>query len=397
MKCLDPQRTLRYGKINPARREDPITGRDMVFVAQDIQDLNNCIEDLLASVAALEATISSGSSGLGYAIEIEHEEAAGTVDGSNNTFDLTYAPINKSSTIGFLNGKRLSPHDYFFNGTEVIFSTPPRAGSGQPYFIYARPDGLDIPAAIAEVPTGLINNSNTKFTISSEADDPDSFILILNGLVLTQGVDYSLNGTIIEMAFAPTWGSVLQSYRDAIFGAPAGIDFVFERPLGDINSSNTGFLTSRPPISANHMLFAINGNSMYGPADISSVSGITTTLSFAPTSGSDLWLSYATYSDPDALKLERFREVDKDGPVYVTDEVVIIKCSTANVTVDLPPPSTVRRRMLTFIREDATGYTATVDGGSTPLGYGGGTTQTLPAQNSVLNLMPYKDRYLMTR
>lgn len=54
-----------------------------------------------------------------------------------------------------------------------------------------------------ETPTGLINGSNTAFTLSSTPQFNKSLMVFLDGLFQLQGVHYTISGTTITMTFAP--------------------------------------------------------------------------------------------------------------------------------------------------------------------------------------------------
>lgn len=61
----------------------------------------------------------------------------------------------------------------------------------------------------AEIPTGVINGSNTIYMLRSKPID--SFAaLFQNGLLLIQDVDYTINNQRITMATAPIAGDTLQ-------------------------------------------------------------------------------------------------------------------------------------------------------------------------------------------
>ena len=54
-----------------------------------------------------------------------------------------------------------------------------------------------------ETPSGTINGVNRVFTLLRAPDPAASLILILNGQVLTAGVDYNLNANTITFITAP--------------------------------------------------------------------------------------------------------------------------------------------------------------------------------------------------
>lgn len=65
----------------------------------------------------------------------------------------------------------------------------------------------------AEVPTGVINGSNTAFTLSKSPSPVGSLKLVLNGITLKAGgEDYTLAGTGITMVSGPLTGSIFLAW-----------------------------------------------------------------------------------------------------------------------------------------------------------------------------------------
>lgn len=76
-----------------------------------------------------------------------------------------------------------------------------------------------------ETPGGSINGSNTVFTLAYSPSPAASLLLYLNGLLMTQGIDYTLTGNSISFlpASVPQAGDVLTgSYRYANPSNPLG-------------------------------------------------------------------------------------------------------------------------------------------------------------------------------
>jgi hypothetical protein len=63
-----------------------------------------------------------------------------------------------------------------------------------------------------EVPSGTVNGSNTAFTLSDSPHSSEAVLLMLNGLFLEQGTDYTISGTAITMTTAPVVGQKLFSF-----------------------------------------------------------------------------------------------------------------------------------------------------------------------------------------
>jgi hypothetical protein len=93
-------------------------------------------------------------------------------------------------------------------------SAPCESGGGS----YTGPGFVD-----GETPAGLVNGSNTVFSLSSQPSPALSLELYRNGVYLTQGVDYSLSANSITMlsGATPVSGDILTArYRTAAAGNP---------------------------------------------------------------------------------------------------------------------------------------------------------------------------------
>lgn len=91
-------------------------------------------------------------------------------------------------------------------------------------------DGDTIPAnligitPVFEAPTGLVNGSNTSFSLSSTPVANASVIIVLDGLIQTNGTDYTVSGTTVTFTTAPASGSeIVAIYNSA--AAVGGGDF----------------------------------------------------------------------------------------------------------------------------------------------------------------------------
>lgn len=63
-----------------------------------------------------------------------------------------------------------------------------------------------------EVPVGTVNNVNVAFTLSSSPSENKAVQLFQNGLILRQGIDYTILGTAITMTTAPNFGQDLYAF-----------------------------------------------------------------------------------------------------------------------------------------------------------------------------------------
>jgi hypothetical protein len=100
-----------------------------------------------------------------------------------------------------------------------------------------------------EVPAGTINGSNTAFTLANVPNPPTSLALFRNGLLLTQGGDYTLSSnaiTFLTGAVPQTSDVLAASYRLSV--SIPGVGFVDQQaPTGAINGVNAVFTLAQTP------------------------------------------------------------------------------------------------------------------------------------------------------
>ena len=100
--------------------------------------------------------------------------------------------------------------------------------------------GTPLPGfADGDVPAGVVDGSNATFTLSASPNPASSLALYRNGLLLTVGVDYTVNDRVIQFvpASAPVPGdSLLATYRLA--GSASGAPLLFPGP--QVLCSSTG-------------------------------------------------------------------------------------------------------------------------------------------------------------
>lgn len=75
----------------------------------------------------------------------------------------------------------------------------------------------------AEVPTGLVNSSNTDYTLAHTPSAESSVIVILDGVTQYNGTDYTLDGTTITFTTAPVTGSTIFAYYTSVNGGASAI------------------------------------------------------------------------------------------------------------------------------------------------------------------------------
>lgn len=112
-----------------------------------------------------------------------------------------------------------------------------------------------------ETPAGIVDGTNVAFSLAAAPDPASSLILLRNGLLQKQSLDFTLSGTTITFAAAsvPIPGDALSaSYRMAPTGsAPFFADA--ETPAGAINGSNATFTLAHAPNPVNSLAVYRNG------------------------------------------------------------------------------------------------------------------------------------------
>ena len=146
-----------------------------------------------------------------------------------------------------------------------------------------------------EVPAGTANGSNAAFTLANVPNPPTSLALFRNGLLLEQGVDYTLssNAIMFETGAVPQSNDILSaSYRLAV--SIPGVGFVDqETPSGTVNGVNATFTTSQTPAPTTSLAVYRNGLLMSSGIDYT-LSGATITFLTAsvPQTSDTLLCSY---------------------------------------------------------------------------------------------------------
>jgi hypothetical protein len=113
-----------------------------------------------------------------------------------------------------------------------------------------------------EVPQGVINGANQTFALTGAPYPALSLRLYRNGMLLRQGVEYTISENIVSIApsVIPQPGDSLQAwYRLVPTGTPT-VEFVDgEVPLGLVDGSNRVFNLNLPPLPASSLQVYRNG------------------------------------------------------------------------------------------------------------------------------------------
>jgi prefoldin subunit 5 len=187
--------------------------------SNSISTLQSTVAALNSTLTSLQNTVSSLSAGSTAAFS-DAETPAGSINGTNGTFTLAKTPAAPTSVALYKNGILQSYGvDFTVSGQTVTFAAQSLPQSGDLMQAFYRTTGTGSAAAFVdgEVPTGAVNGTNTTFTLANAPNPSASLKLYKNGVLLAQGVDYSLSGatiTFVSTKAAPQSGdSLLASYR----------------------------------------------------------------------------------------------------------------------------------------------------------------------------------------
>lgn len=162
------------------------------------------------------------------------------IDGVRTAFTLCRAP-STSFIMGFQNGLLLKEGvDFTRVGTAITLLCPTALGDTI-QFLYCL--GSIATTLNLETPGGAIDGVNTTFNLSFV---PTSGVLLgfQNGLLIKNGLDYTLAGQIVTMTVPPSIGDSLQFFY-RYNNLEAG--FLLETPSEAINGINTSFnLVNKP-------------------------------------------------------------------------------------------------------------------------------------------------------
>lgn len=140
-------------------------------------------------------------------------------------------------------------------------------------------DNLVYQTISTQVPMGAIDGTNTVFTLTIVPSG--SLLLFNNGILQTQGVDYTLSGLTITFFSAPT-GTLLAQLISGTFDN--GTFITTEQPFGPINGVNQTYTLSNIPTGVNSLFL----NGVYQTLNIDySLNGKVITFFVAP-SGADI-------------------------------------------------------------------------------------------------------------
>lgn len=147
----------------------------------------------------------------------------------------------------------------------------------------------------AEFPVGTMDGTNAAFTLANAPAPPASLELFRNGLLLSQGNDYTLSGNAVTFltASVPQPGdTLLASYRLSV--TITGVGFVdMETPSGTIDGNNASFTLSQVPNPSGSLEVFRNGLRLTSGLDYTASNNtLTFASSYVPQIGDVLVCSY---------------------------------------------------------------------------------------------------------
>lgn len=150
---------------------------------------------------------------VGAVSNVRNEVPSGTVNGSNTSFTIASTPVTGTLRV-YVNGVRQKvTDDYTLSGTTITFVYAPLTDS-KLLVDYETNAGTYATGSADfvnnETPSGLVNGSNTSFTL---ANTPVSGTLHLlrDGQEIYETNDWTISGATITMVAAPVTGSVLRA------------------------------------------------------------------------------------------------------------------------------------------------------------------------------------------
>lgn len=119
------------------------------------------------------------------------------------------------------------------------------------------------PVFFQETPTGAIDGSNTIFSLSQAPVNGRSVLIRLNGVVLAQSVDYSINNQTITMFTPPAPAQSLSAYYVVNSGSSTNpVSGYQEIPTGTVDGTNNIFNLAGKPQNQYSMLVFVDGLSL---------------------------------------------------------------------------------------------------------------------------------------
>jgi hypothetical protein len=194
----------------------------------------------------------------------------------------------------------------------------------------------------SETPAGAADGVNLTFTLANAPSPQSSLALYRNGLFMTPGVDYTLNGAVVTFVAGatPQPGDIITaSYR---YGGeePAAVAFVdSETPSGAIDGANRSYTLTASPSPAASLALYRNGVLMTQDVDYT-LSGATIDFiaGVTPQPGDILTASYRYISPESALAGLGSPQVVCSGAGQSTSSTTLTSLGTCTLPANFLQP-----------------------------------------------------------
>jgi hypothetical protein len=139
------------------------------------------------------------------------ETPGGAVDGANTTFTLANRPTNQAGVQFTVNGLTLvNGVDFTVTDKTITVAFAPAPSS----ILFAR--YTQTSAEFGDVPSGAVDGVNKVFVLNSQPTHPDTIHFTVNGVTQSNGTDFTVEGNVLTMAYAPAEDSILFAQYMAI-------------------------------------------------------------------------------------------------------------------------------------------------------------------------------------
>jgi hypothetical protein len=193
----------------------PISMNQVTGLTSTLAALNAAIATLSAQLNSFMASTTPATN----AAFVDAENPAGTLNGSNTTFNLSQVPTPVSALSVYRNGLlQAIGIDYTLSGSTLTFlpASIPKSSDIVSAFYRVAGTGPTAKFVDAETPAGTVDGTNVTFTLANAPNPLLSLKLFKNGILMTQNVDYSLSGNTIVFntsAMPQPGDSLLAAYR----------------------------------------------------------------------------------------------------------------------------------------------------------------------------------------
>ena len=209
-------------------------------LSSTVTGLNSSVTGLNTTVTNLSSTVAGHTSSIA-SLTSSVNSLNTTVSGQSNSISSLTSTVNGDGTsITALNNEVAGL-------TATVNSLS--AGSSSAVFVDA------------QTPSGTVNGTNTTFTLANTPAPTSSLEVYRNGLLQTNGVDYTVAGTTITFLSVsiPQTGDLIETYYRTTGTGPSANFADDETPSGTINGTNLAFTLAKAPNPALSLKLYKNG------------------------------------------------------------------------------------------------------------------------------------------